>query len=89
MSGKANLVLWAGLLLVIVQAVSTGQWSEVWGPLSGKTTAVAATSGGTAAATGGLLSNAPGGITGVEQYLKSNPVSGAAKTAIKQILGII
>lgn len=33
MSGKAQTVLWAGLLLVVVRAVSSGQWSKVWGTI--------------------------------------------------------
>jgi hypothetical protein len=36
------MVLWAGLILVIVRAVSSGQWAAVWGTIS--QTAAAATS---------------------------------------------
>jgi len=32
-SSKAQTVLWAGLLLVVVRAVTSGQWKQIWGTI--------------------------------------------------------
>lgn len=38
MNGKQHAVLWLGLLLIIVRLGPTGQWSAIWGTITGGST---------------------------------------------------